>query len=135
MKALLGLALLAITTTSSFAREPELDLFCLSTAKDKIETRSILVSEDGELRTLRINSSPQAKSVRTYRYAVVIDMSRGVDAETWEVLSDDEFGLRELRYERSRTKVFLFRDFKNKKSYKCEINGEVRANPALSRSN
>lgn len=130
------LTLIALALTSiAFAREPELNLACVATNSAKLQTREILVSEDGEVRALQTSSAPGAKTVKLNRYAVVINLNAEDESKKWEVLSDEEFELTVTRYAKGEAVEFKFNDKRNDDQYGCGLNGTVHANPAVSRSN
>lgn len=103
---------------------------CYRTENGIFEIKTVIVGESQNIIALE----DAAKNVlNANNYAVVIELIPGDGndpaTETWEVRTDNEFELDSI----TKSPNYLFKDLITQKTYDCEINQTVYANPALTR--
>jgi hypothetical protein len=131
MKTLItALALILATTT---AQATEINLACLRQTSKGLEIRTVIVGDNVPVGTQV--KAQSGKIIKTSQFAVVFKTIPGVGnkpaSEVWEVLADGQFSLLSGK----NGYPYEFKDLKNRKAYDCDYNEEVRANPAITRTN
>ncbi len=134
------LAFMALTTGLSAHAQPELNLLCYHQGPgDVFEIRTVLIGDGDREVALRLSSTDQ-KVVRLKKYAVVIELTpgegpHGVATEQWQVLAGDQFSFTENALPNDYQSAWTFRLKKQPVVYQCDLNLEMRANPAVTRNN
>lgn len=125
---------LLVSLVGVSAQAKQLNLVCeTKLGTGPYELRTLLVSEGREFETIR-KSSQDSRIVRSKNYVVVIELIPGhgndMAKEEWYVLTEGQFSLVQTEAEMWELEIL-----KPEKVYTCFINGEMRASPALTRSN
>lgn len=118
----------------SWASAQELNLVCIREGSGgSYEVRQVLIGDNQEQTTQLSDSSGRVRHLR--KFAIVIELIPGLGmqpaTESWRVLGSSEFRLRSG----VQGFPFVFRDIQERKTYDCDYNNEVRANPAIIRIN